>query len=90
MSDETPYPVQPQPFASPKPQPNPYGVPPSTDYTHQQPMPGTYPSGYATPGYVNPTVTVIAPTIVGTPPLSSSPQHLSMILIFNSLLSANF
>ena len=80
MNDEkTPYPVQPQPFAPPQPQPNPYGVPSSTSYTHQ-PMPATYPLGYTTPGYVNPTVMVIAPTIVGTPPLSSSPQHLSMFI----------
>ena len=78
--EENPYPVQPQPFAPPQPQPNPYGVPSSTNYAAQQQMPGYYPPSHMTPGYVNSTVMVIAPTIVGTPPLSSSPQHLSMFI----------
>ena len=82
MSDEkTPYSVQPQPFDPPGPKPNPNGVPPSSNYTHQ-PMPATYPPDYTTPDFVNPTVTVTTPTFVGTPPLSSYPQHLSMFIIF--------
>ena len=84
MADEKMiYPVQPAPLMPPQhPQTNQFGAPQPVKYNPQG-SPNAIPN-YTQPGYVMPTVIV-----GGVPRLTTSPQHLSNIIIIIYELSSD-